>query len=254
MQTPNQGCARPHSGPKTHPRAMWKTCPGWSSVLTGLDNSKHHVWDNTPASVQQFWATRLRYGTLFDMVADKHKTLACGRPNVLGYGNAAGILDTTPVTFKQARPVSDQKGDAKNTSFALRHMDKADVLFVHLDALDQAGHRHRWGSKAYMKALQATDVQIGRLVDAIAARPAREEWLVLVTADHGGHGYGHNRVRGKDNCIPFYCNRKLRGTNFTHLDITPTAMKWLGYRKPRHVDGVARPTGRKPVTRVSRKK
>jgi predicted AlkP superfamily pyrophosphatase or phosphodiesterase len=71
----------------------------------------------------------------------------------------------------------------------------ADAVFVYLGATDEAAHDQGPHSAAYREALLAQDGHLGRLLDAIRARPGRadERWTVLVTTDHGhrdegGHG------------------------------------------------------------------
>ncbi|NED81330.1 nucleotide pyrophosphatase, partial [Streptomyces sp. SID11233] len=67
--------------------------------------------------------------------------------------------------------------------------------FVHLDNVDHAGHSYGAASNQYLQALATVDAQLGQLLDAVRGRSsyAREDWLVLVTTDHGhtdagGHG------------------------------------------------------------------
>lgn len=47
--------------------------------------------------------------------------------------------------------------------------------------------------KPYLEAIQRADEHVGQVVDALRARgsSANEEWLILVTSDHGGKGTGH---------------------------------------------------------------
>lgn len=69
----------------------------------------------------------------------------------------------------------------------------ADDVFVHLDEVDGAGHSTGTNGAAYGAALAKADGELGQILAAVEARPSDEEWLIVVTADHGhtptgGHG------------------------------------------------------------------
>jgi len=45
----------------------------------------------------------------------------------------------------------------------------------------------------YRHAIEQVDAHIGRVVEALSTRkdPAGEDWLIVVTSDHGGKGFKH---------------------------------------------------------------
>jgi hypothetical protein len=68
-------------------------------------------------------------------------------------------------------------------------------VFVQLDAIDGAGHNHGAASSQYLAAIRTADGQVGQMVNAVKSRPsyADEDWLIMITTDHGhtdagGHG------------------------------------------------------------------
>jgi arylsulfatase A-like enzyme len=67
---------------------------------------------------------------------------------------------------------------------------KLDVLFLHFDEVDRAGHRHGYSPdvQEYVEAIERIDGYVGNIVGALAARPSYsgEDWLVMLTTDHGG--------------------------------------------------------------------
>ena len=69
------------------------------------------------------------------------------------------------------------------------------AIFVHFDDPDYAGHAYGFSPFVfpYLDAIEAMDVLIGQMMAAMEARPnyAEEDWLVLVTTDHGGIGTTH---------------------------------------------------------------
>lgn len=66
----------------------------------------------------------------------------------------------------------------------LRH-DRA-FTFLHLGALDEAGHAHGWLSPAYQRAGRKIDRLLGILLKAIRGHDRLSDVVIVLTADHGG--------------------------------------------------------------------
>jgi predicted AlkP superfamily pyrophosphatase or phosphodiesterase len=65
--------------------------------------------------------------------------------------------------------------------------EETELIFLHMQATDLAGHRYGFMSARYLDAVRETDAQIGRLLNAIDNRPSVADGLaVILTADHGG--------------------------------------------------------------------
>ena len=86
---------------------------------------------------------------------------------------------------------------ARSPHGAVQHLGAADpdALFVYLGNPDETSHRNGSIGTEYRDAIALADQNVGMLVDAIRARPshATEDWLVLISTDHGrradgGHG------------------------------------------------------------------
>jgi hypothetical protein len=60
-------------------------------------------------------------------------------------------------------------------------------------------------SRPYLRAVRRTDVLIGELLDTIESSPTlRQHLLVVLTADHGTHGYTHAAADRRANYrVPF---------------------------------------------------
>jgi len=61
-----------------------------------------------------------------------------------------------------------------------------DVVFAYLVAPDLAGHDQGWGSVEYSDALTSSDRALGELI-----AHAGDDYAIVVTTDHGGHGNDH---------------------------------------------------------------
>jgi predicted AlkP superfamily pyrophosphatase or phosphodiesterase len=88
--------------------------------------------------------------------------------------------------------------DAKVTDQAIALLGEKDpdVLFLHFDDVDIAGHAKGFHPTVpeYTAAIERVDACIGRVLGALRARPtyAQEDWLILVSTDHGGRGTSHS--------------------------------------------------------------
>ncbi|WP_369378684.1 alkaline phosphatase family protein [Streptomyces sp. cg36] len=172
-----------------NPFAPTMSGPGWSTVITGVWPDKHNVKDN------EFTGQR------FAQYPDFLTRAETARPALSTYAVAswAPITDTifsSKVDGRVSTPSAEY--DTGTTARAVEKLGSApgpDAVFVQLDNVDHAGHSYGAASQQYLDAIHGVDTQVGQLLDAIAARPTRaeEDWLVLVTADHGhtdagGHG------------------------------------------------------------------
>lgn len=78
--------------------------------------------------------------------------------------------------------------------------------FLHFAEPDYAGHQYGWGSARWNTVVQEMDTLIGRVLQTISSDDQmRDRTVVLVTADHGGSGRGHEESDVDTNYeIPFF--------------------------------------------------
>ncbi|MFE6667854.1 alkaline phosphatase family protein [Streptomyces sp. NPDC057697] len=175
------------------PMAPTVSGAGWSSIATGVWPDKHNVKDNN------FTAPA------YDRYPDYATRLETADPatSTLVVGTWSPIPQTVfgAKTDLRIAGGNDEGTTAKAADY-LAH-GNPDSTFVHLDEVDGAGHSSGSASDAYLGALNTADTQVGRLLDAVTSRPtyAKEDWLVVVTADHGhtptgGHGGNTPLERG----------------------------------------------------------
>lgn len=85
--------------------------------------------------------------------------------------------------------------------------DGADFIFMYLGEADEVGHKVGWMSSDYLESIAYSWELIDR-----ALKAAGDEYTVIVTADHGGHGLGHGEDIPEDMTVPLFIR---------HRDITP---------------------------------
>ena len=79
------------------------------------------------------------------------------------------------------------------------------LTLAHFAGPDVAGHRFGGMSQRYLAAVRRVDRHVGRILDAIARRPAvRDQTLVILSSDHGTAARTHSDARRPANYrIPF---------------------------------------------------
>lgn len=100
---------------------------------------------------------------------------------------------------------ASHKGYKGITNKAARYFRKQqpDLMFVHLDLVDHAGHHDGHGTPAYYAAVSETDRMIKKLVEAVKASGVQERTVILITADHGGIGHGHGGDTPEERFVPW---------------------------------------------------
>jgi hypothetical protein len=125
-----------------------------------------------------------------------------------------------------------------------------DAIFLFLDDSDAAGHRDGFelGVAEYITALEDLDEQLGRLLDALSARPtfAQEDWQIVLTSDHGGYHLAHGGGSSPERTIPLLVASRhvMQGrlpSGARHLDVVPTVLTHMGVAVPAGLTG--RPRG-----------
>ncbi len=169
--------------------------PGWSSILCGVSMDKHRVFDN------KFIGNQLAiYPHFFRRLKEARPSLVTGQATTWAPLERI-ILGQTAADFVDWHFLAENGSTKENDSLAVKEatewLGKAspDVLFVHFDGVDAAGHATGFSPEnpVYLSAIHDIDGYTGRLLDAVRARPEydREEWLTLVVTDHGGNGTSH---------------------------------------------------------------
>ena len=202
----------------------------WSTITTGASAAHHGVIDNSFAG-SQFNL----YPHFFKYIKDFNSALY-----------TASIVDWDPINtqilanqyanLEQQFPGSDTS--VRTAAVNLLNSGNPNAIFLHFDQVDAAGHSSGWGSAPYYTAIQNVDSLIGNIMEAVNRRPGvvtgSENWLTIITADHGGQGTGHDASQGLINWeVPFVIsgNNVPDGAQLpqgTLRDVVPTALWHLG--------------------------
>lgn len=159
--------------------------PSWSTLLTGVWVDQHGIPSNNNLPINP------EVDSIFEYVDDniedaKIASIINWSPiNTGHFAREMGFLDQPAMVDFEANGLSDD--DVAATVADLVLTESPDFTFVHLDNVDGVGHSVGF-SEAYNEALTAADGQVEVILDAVEQRTAAntdEDWLVLVSTDHG---------------------------------------------------------------------
>ena len=203
-----------------------------TSMLTGLCPSKHGVYWND-------YLPLLGYakGTdLFDL-AD-----ATGMQTVMYVGKEKLRQITEPSSTDVFTYINDRDLVITEQLIANFPQDFR-LLFVHFPTPDWMGHEYGWLSWQQLSVIFRADEALGQILAELSARGLREETLIIITADHGGHETTHGSSQPEDMTIPWIANgagiKPGQLTTQVHtMDTAATAAFALGLPIPAEWDGV----------------
>jgi arylsulfatase A-like enzyme len=175
-----------------------RTLPSHTSMLTGEEPEKHGItWnsnetdDHGVVAVPTVFAKAHEAGFQTAAFFSKGKFNHLEVPNTLDHAEA---------------PQGDDKWSADRTVGNVeRYLEKAspNLLFVHIGEPDYAGHRFSWMSTFYGSAVRKADQAVARVLAASDRSFGAGKYTVIVTADHGGHGWDHGSDDARDVTIPW---------------------------------------------------
>jgi len=230
------------------------TLPAHTSMLTGVGPEKHQVLWN-------WWAPAkgaVRVPTVFS----EAKAAGFSTAMFVGKQKFRQLLRTNSVDeFNYNRAVEGEviksdNGDTKvrregtvladqvardAAAYIVQH--KPSLCFIHFADPDVAGHKFGWGSPEQLEAFAKSDGALDVILKAISEARITDETVVIVSADHGGHGKGHGTKSLEDMQIPWIAWGKGVKKGFTitapvtTCDTTATALWLLNVPCPDSLDG-----------------
>jgi arylsulfatase A-like enzyme len=156
------------------------TLPSHSSMFTGVKPSRHGIEFNEgepniyPAYPTLFEIAHAN-GLTTALVTGKIKLQILARP---------GSLDWQSVQEQDCEAVA-------NEAITILNQHKPNLLGIHFNDCDYAGHAWSWGSQNQLRAVKRIDGCVGRILTAIDEAKLTDSTVVILTADHGGSGVGH---------------------------------------------------------------
>ena len=172
------------------------TAPGWCSVLTGVWADKHGITANDITK-------SMEYKTLLTTLVED-KTI----DSSTFITKWKGHFDRKNATYLEEKSYCEEnnlnvafnrcKDDEASYEFTLNEIGKADCadfIFIIYEPTDSVGHGYGFtiNNPDYKEAFQEADLYGIETLNAIMQRETynTEDWLIIVTSDHGGIGTDH---------------------------------------------------------------
>lgn len=193
--------------------------PGWSSMLTGVWCDKHNVIDNDVSWANSQFNVYPHFMARVEQLRPELKTFSVSHWEPIN--EEILCADERADNCGRVDKVVSKSTDAgvRDAVVDILNFDNPDAVFVQFDDIDHAGHGtapymttaggfcpKAAGSRdgactvsgmnsEYIRAGEVTDGYIGDILTALYRRPnyKDENWLVIVSPDHGGAGTLQNQ-------------------------------------------------------------
>lgn len=174
------------------------TAPGWCSILTGVWADKHGITKNDITKSMDY---KTIMTTLTEEKVIDTASFITRWKGHFSRNNATYLLEKEyceqnglGVAFNHCK-----NNDASH-EFLLGEIAKedcSDFIFVIYEHTDSTGHSYGFtiNNPGYKDAFKESDACAYEAIKAIEERETygTEDWLIIITADHGGKGTGHGK-------------------------------------------------------------
>jgi predicted AlkP superfamily pyrophosphatase or phosphodiesterase len=221
--------------------------PSWTSMLTGVWKEKHGIVSNEFPFPDHQLERYPDFLTRIERLAPQLRTFAVADwPPLIepqareGGPEVAPVLSTAideRVSLDGGR-IGWAEADERSVEAAVQELREHDpaALFVYLGNPDEVSHHTGSIEDEYRASIARADRQVGVLVAAVRARPTfpREDWLILISTDHGRlpHG-GHGGSSEEELTIFFLASGEAARAGTIAdppriVDVAATALRHLG--------------------------
>lgn len=211
--------------------------PNWASMISGAGPEQHGVIDNDWERDEHSLPPIIMdndgiFPTIFDVIHKNKPDAKIGAIyNWEGFGR---LIEKSAVNYDTTASVDS------TILLASAYIKKEKPLFcfIQLDNVDAAGHKYGHGSNEYYRAVAKADTLIGYILKSIRSAGIDKNTLVIVTADHGGKGYGHGGATPEEAEIAMILNGKDVKKGYTieqpvyTYDLAATIAFCLGIEPP----------------------
>lgn len=213
--------------------------PNWASIINGASPSSHGIWSNRwkvsdiKDSVYCHGKKGHIFPTIFRVLREQKR-----RAKIMcfaGWWSFVRLVEPRVCTAKERTLTTALVASRAVTSIRLR---KPDLLFIHLNDVDETGHKHGHGTPEYYKAVEEADVVVGKIVQAVNKAGMADNTAIVIIADHGGIGKGHGGTTPQEVNVPLIIagggikkGYELKA-NPRNFDMTATVAKLLGLQIP----------------------
>jgi len=191
-----------------------KTAPGWTTILTGKWANNHLVFYNgiiKLLSPKTFLTELVEDGSAGSSAF--YTWWPWHAQNAYSTYRIEAIYDrmkNLPVTWNTLAGEEELRASLPALAAS---PDCPDIVLSIYERPDEAGHAYGYGNDApeYVKAVRSCDKDAYDIIKTIQARESysAEDWLIIITSDHGGQGKDHGNLSDDCRFIFIASNREL---------------------------------------------
>ena len=205
-----------------------------ASIISASCLAKHAItWNDYRPELGETHAV-----TLFDLVhaAGGRTVMVVGKEKLLQIVHR-GTADVFAYVAGHDRDVAARAASEMAQGF--------EAMLVHLPVVDGVGHTFGWMSPQQVSVIERADTAVGALLEGLEANGLSRSTLIILTADHGGHGLIHGSDAPEDTTVPWIMAGPgvvpgLRLVSpISVMDTAATAAWALGLPRPGEWDGRA---------------
>ena len=164
---------------------------GAATMIMGADTEQHGVtsngWEKFDHQLPPVVVTENgTFPTIFTLFKDQQPEAQVGA--IYDWDGFGRLFEKSDVDFDIDGDHED-KTTQEAVNYIKEHTPK--FTFVHLDHVDHAGHAKGHGTPDYFQSVEKADSLIAEIIDATKQAGIFEKTMFIVSADHGGLGFGH---------------------------------------------------------------
>ena len=190
------------------------TAPGWCSILTGVWASEHGITANGITK-------SLEHKILLTTLVEENKIDSSSFIT-----KWKGHFDRKNATYNDEKAYCEEnnlnvsfnrlKNDEASHEYTLNEVSKkdcADFIFVIYEPTDSIGHNYGFtiNNPRYKEAFNTADQYGFETINAIKQRATydTEDWLIIITSDHGGIGTDHGGASIQERMTFIVANKEI---------------------------------------------
>ena len=210
----------------------------WASMVSGAGPEQHGVtsngWERDDFNFPPVTTgTEDIFPTIFGVSRTNRPELEIGAIYTwTGFGR---LIERTALDYDDTGSNDEETMDKAITYIKEK---KPGLLFVHFDDVDHAGHTYGHKTQTFYDAVALADTQIGAIIQATKDAGIFDQTTFIISADHGGIGYGHGGETLDELEIPFMVYGKgikkgylIKNQVYTY-DNAATVAHLLGIEQP----------------------
>jgi len=232
--TPNMDLLMAEGASSLKARGVMPTSsgPNWGSMLLGAGPEQHGILSNAWRVNKYTMEATVKdeqgfFPSVFDVI--KAKDPSANLAVFHEWGTIKELFNNKSVNKIKK---TDNMNETLNTAFHYFTEFSPRFVFLHLDAVDHAGHKFGHGSKEYYDEIELIDTAISNFIEKLKAEGKYNDVHIIITSDHGGVGTGHGGSTMAEIEIPWIIigpnvvkGKKIEATINTYD--TPTTIAWL---------------------------